>query len=91
VIPNIRQVASQCRGANYFGATLQRSKNDAAHSLPVAQIYIGLAEKDRAFEWLEKAVDQHQIGLGLKSEAMFDPLRSDPRFRALLRQMKLSQ
>src|SRR5205823_6074126 len=40
---------------------LQQSKNGAAHSLPVAQVYIGLGEKDRAFEWLEKAVDQHEI------------------------------
>ena len=70
---------------------LQQSKNGAAHSLPVAQVYIGLDEKDHAFEWLEKAVDQHEISLGLKSEAMFDALRSDPRFGALLRQMKLSQ
>jgi len=70
---------------------LRQSKHGAAHSLPVAQVYIGLGEKDRAFEWLDKAVDQHEISLGLKSEAMFDPLRSDPRFDSLLRQMKLSQ
>jgi len=70
---------------------LQQTKNGAAHSLPVAQVYTGLGQKDHAFEWLEKAVDQHEISLGLRSEAMFDPLRSDPLFGALLRQMKLSQ
>ncbi len=48
----------------------------------LAMIYAGLGEKDRAFEWLEKAFEQRDNGLvELKVVPMLDSLRSDPRFR----------
>jgi serine/threonine protein kinase len=53
-----------------------------------AIICVGLGEKDKAFEWLEKAYDEHFI-LGVKMNPIFDPLRSDPRFADLLRRMNL--
>jgi len=68
---------------------LEKSARGSVHPLHIAQIYIGLGDRDRAFAWLEKAVDQHEISLGLKTDAMFDPLRADPRFSGLLRRMKL--
>jgi hypothetical protein len=47
---------------------------------------------DRAFEWLDRAVDAHdQLMMPIKSYAFFDPIRADPRFHALLRKMKLDQ
>jgi serine/threonine protein kinase/lipopolysaccharide biosynthesis regulator YciM len=57
----------------------------------VAAIYAGLGEKDKAFEWLEKAYQERSVGfgLGMKSFPVFDPLRSDPRFADLLRRMNL--
>jgi TolB-like protein/Flp pilus assembly protein TadD len=69
---------------------LVKSARGSVHPLHIAQIYLGLGDKDRTFEWLTKAVDQHEISLGLKTDAMYDPLRSDPRFAGLLRRMKLS-
>jgi eukaryotic-like serine/threonine-protein kinase len=53
-----------------------------------AAIYAGLAEKDKAFEWLENAYEEHFI-IGIKVHPVFDPLRSDPRFANLLRRMNL--
>ncbi len=53
-------------------------------------IYVGLGEKDKAFEWLEKAYEDRSIGssfAGIKVDPVFDPLRSDPRFADLLRRM----
>jgi len=45
---------------------------------------------DRAFEWLDRAVDaRDQIMMPIKSYVFFDPIRADPRFQALLRKMKL--
>jgi tetratricopeptide (TPR) repeat protein len=56
-----------------------------------AWIYIGLGELDRAFEWLDRAVDgRDQLMMPIKSYAFLDPLRSDPRFAALLRKMNLT-
>jgi hypothetical protein len=50
---------------------------------------VGLGNKDRAFEWLEKAYGERACRLVyLNVEKAFDPLRSDPRFVDLLRRMK---
>jgi tetratricopeptide (TPR) repeat protein len=57
-----------------------------------AQIYAGLGEKDKAFEWLEKAYEEHHLMLGpsgIKDDPAYDPLRSDPRFADLVRRMNL--
>ena len=56
----------------------------------VALVYAGLGEKDRAFEWLERAYKIHDSGMcWLKVDQPLDPLRSDPRFQDLLRRMNL--
>ena len=56
-------------------------------------IYVGLGEKDKAFEWLEKSYEERfVVGEGstdIKVDPVFDPLRSDPRFADLLRRMNL--
>jgi DNA-binding winged helix-turn-helix (wHTH) protein/TolB-like protein/Flp pilus assembly protein TadD len=57
-----------------------------------AIIYLGLGDKDRAFEYLNKAYEEHpQTMVHLKSRPMFDSLRSDPRYTELLRKMNLAQ
>jgi hypothetical protein len=44
-----------------------------------------LGEKDRAFEWLERAVEERADGLTLLNvDPMVDEIRSDPRFQRLL-------
>lgn len=55
------------------------------------KIYAGLVEKDKAFEWLEKAYEDHSIvSVGyIKTNPMFDPLRTDPRYADLLRRTNL--
>jgi tetratricopeptide (TPR) repeat protein len=58
----------------------------------VALIYAGLADKDRAFEWLEKAYEKRDQGMAyLKVDPGLKPLRSDPRFQDLLRRMNFPQ
>jgi DNA-binding winged helix-turn-helix (wHTH) protein/TolB-like protein len=56
-----------------------------------AIIYLGLGDQDRAFEYLERAYAEHpQTLVHLKSQPMFDSLRSDPRYTELLRKMNLA-
>lgn len=54
----------------------------------IAQMYIGLGEFDRAFEWPSRAVDDGGVQT-LKVAAVWDPIRSDPRFEELLRKSGL--
>lgn len=54
----------------------------------IAVIYVGLKEKDRAFEYLEKAYENRSVWLALLNiSPLFESLRSDPRFTSLLRRI----
>jgi adenylate cyclase len=56
-----------------------------------AIIYIGLGDKQRALEGLEKAYEvRSQWLLFLKVDRIFNPLRSDPRFIELLKKVGLN-
>jgi Tfp pilus assembly protein PilF len=56
----------------------------------IALVQMGLGDKDRAFEWLQRALEEKDLGMVfLKTNPLFDPLRPDPRFAGLLRQMNL--
>ncbi len=59
----------------------------------IATIYAGLDNKDRAFEFLEKARRERcwDIAWQIKADPRIDNLRSDPRFQALLRRVGVSQ
>jgi len=57
----------------------------------IACVYIGLGDKERAFEWLEKGYAGRSDHLTqLRSECMFDSLRSDQRFIDLLQRVGLT-
>jgi TolB-like protein/DNA-binding winged helix-turn-helix (wHTH) protein/Tfp pilus assembly protein PilF len=57
----------------------------------IAYIYIALSQNDQAFACLHKAMDRKSSSvLSLKSSWIFDPIRPDPRFAALLQQTGLS-
>jgi tetratricopeptide (TPR) repeat protein len=57
----------------------------------IALVHAGLADKDRAFEWLERAYEEPSGATQwlLKTDPRMDLLRSDPRFQELLRRMGL--
>ena len=66
------------------------SKQKYVASAPVAIAYMGLGEKNRAIELLEKAFDERLWEMGmLKINPVFDPLRSDPRFERLVQRVGL--
>ena len=57
-----------------------------------AIIYLGLGDKKRALDGLEKAYEaRSQFLVILKVDRMFDPLRSEPRFIELLKKVHLDQ
>ncbi len=61
---------------------------------PIITAYecLALGEKDEAMKWLEKAfVEEEPRLVDLKVSPFFDPLRSDPRFKDLLRRIGLEK
>src|SRR5581483_1831669 len=69
----------------------EQSKRGGVPPYHFAVIHAGLGEKDQAFGWLERSFEKHAVDLfTLKVEPMFDGLRSDPRFKDLLRRTGLA-
>ena len=59
-------------------------------AFPIAQIYLGLGDTDAALDWLERAADEHYIGFYMPSvDSIFDPVRSHPRFKAVMERAHL--
>lgn len=56
-----------------------------------AMLYIGLNQKDEAFEWIARACDTHDTVICyLATGPTYDPLRSDPRFQTMLERIGLA-
>jgi tetratricopeptide (TPR) repeat protein len=68
------------------------SKTRHVSPYSVALVYSGLNDKDQAFEWLDRAYEARSFGMTLlKLETVFENLRSDPRYKDLLKRMNLPQ
>ena len=69
---------------------LDRSRTDYVSPYHLAYIHTGLGEHDRAMDCLEKAFEERTGAMyGVKGSFLFEPLRSHPRFEALLARMNL--
>ena len=53
----------------------------------IAKIYATLNEKEMALSWLERGLATGAIGTFYKDEPVWDPIRSDSRFEALVQKM----
>ena len=77
---------------NIVAKLKELSKKRYVSPYDVAIIFVGLGQNDQAIEWLEKAADvRSQDVFSLNGEPIFDPLRSDARFTALLKKVGLEK
>ena len=54
-----------------------------------ARVHSGLGEVERALDWLEKGCEQRELPMAmLKVHPVYDPLRDEPRFRAVVERMR---
>jgi serine/threonine protein kinase/tetratricopeptide (TPR) repeat protein len=52
----------------------------------IATVYAGLGEKDAAFQWLQKGIEERADCMPwIRADSKLDVLRSDPRFAGILR------
>jgi TolB-like protein/Tfp pilus assembly protein PilF len=68
----------------------QLNRRGETSAFSVALAHIGMGDKEEAIAWLQKAYGDHSISTALKVDPIFDPLRSDPRFQALLHRIGLA-
>lgn len=66
----------------------QLSKRSYVDPMFIANIYAGLGNRDSSFLWLERAYDQHSLGMmELKLSPTYAKIRSDSRFAGLVRRV----
>jgi TolB-like protein len=70
----------------------KKSLRGSVTAFNLALVYLGLGDRARALDYLEKsyAADTQWLGW-LKADRTFDPLRSEPRFVALMRKLKFDK
>jgi len=69
----------------------EQSKQGNVAPFDFAILYLGLGDKNQAFEWFNKTFDENPYRIAfINVNPRFDSLRSDPRFTELLRRMKLA-
>ncbi|MCA1624481.1 MAG: protein kinase [Acidobacteria bacterium] len=95
-VTDFRQAIKTSGATGFWRKTLEndlkRYEQGIGSAVYVAADYARLGEKERAFEWLEKAFAEHDDAITfLKVDTSFDSLKSDPRFQDLLRRIGLPQ
>lgn len=70
---------------------IERSKTSFVSPMSLALVNLGLGDIDEVFRQLDRGVAGHVPGVVLVTvDPLFDPLRQDARYRALLRRMNLT-
>jgi len=68
----------------------EAAKTRFVHAFDFAILHIALAEYDRAFEWLDRTVEERSAWIPyLRVTPLLDRIRSDPRFGVLTRRVAL--
>jgi tetratricopeptide (TPR) repeat protein len=75
------------KGIEYLQA---QRKTGYSSAYTIATMYAQLGDKEQAFQWLNTALQEHAEGvMGLKTDFLLDPIRSDPQFAKLERKVGL--
>ncbi len=84
-------IGRKAESENILHKLEQISKSEYVSPYMIATIYAGLGQKEKAFEFLEKAYMERSLDLSwfLKVDPRMDSLRSDVRFQSLLRRAGL--
>jgi len=68
------------------------AKNNNGAATNIAFVYVLLGDKEKTFEWLEKAFEARETDLPrFRLGPTFDPIRDDPRYKDLLKRMNLPE
>ena len=78
------------RALDILNELITQSRKRFVSDYGIALIYAGLGDKEKAFEHLDEAYEERDSSsYSVKNDSRFESLRSDPRFKALLKKMGL--
>ena len=85
-------IGRRAEAEKILGDLERKSKSVYISPYFIATIYAGLGEKNKAFEFLERAYLERNLDISwsLKADLRIDNLRSDPRFEALSHRVGLA-
>ena len=82
----------QEKARNFLNRMLDLRARRYVDAYLIGAVYAGLGEKDKAFEWLTKAYEEHAGQLVcIRVDPWIKNLRSDPRYEELLKKMGLEK
>ncbi len=82
------------KGALTKGIEIRQAQRKTGYSSAsaIAALYADLGDKDQAFQWLNTAYQERDYWLvGLRTNFLFDHIRSDPRFAEMVHRVGLPQ
>jgi hypothetical protein len=83
---------NQQEASRLLAELTELSKRKDVSPWEFAIVYTGMEDKDRAFQWLDKAYDERSKDLPwIKADPRMDPLRSDARYKELLLRLGLPE
>ena len=67
----------------------EKIKTEYVSPVELANVYIALGDKEKTLDWIERAVDDRRGWAAyLRVHPILDPVREEPRFKAILKRMK---
>ncbi len=86
------QWGHQAQARRALEALEEMNKQHPVDPAPIALAHMGMGHREEALRWLEKAYEQHSNTIAtLKVEPIYDSVRDDSRFQALLRRVGLGE
>ena len=86
----LAQTGQRAQAEALLGELVAQSRREYVSAVALATLYLGLGEISQALDWTERAYDERRGWLAyLKVNPLFDPLRGEPRFEALVKKMRL--
>ena len=82
------------KGALTKGIQIRETQRKSSYwsAYAIGSLYADLGDKSKAFQWLNTAYDERDASLlGLKTDYLLDPVRTDPRFAELVRKVGVPQ
>jgi len=87
----LAQAGRRNEAQEVLAGLLEKSRRACVSRFMIGLLHIALDDIDSCFEWLERAYREHDVWLhSIRVDPMFDDIRSDPRYNALLKKMDLS-